>query len=495
MMADDEKLKADKLELFVKGNMKRFVESYFKKGVTQEALLKRTDALKLFFQEELVEGMRTIDCQSAEIKDILEFYIKTVFPSAQKNSKCKCKCTKRASFVSCFQIDENLRNIFRNFQNMDFSTSEVEICTQCKQNPEVTVDLENSVFFITNEFSTFQNIPKVVILQGRHYKLRAVIEKSHTYFIAHVRRPNQKWYTFDHTNKGVQPSCFFKEMNIRLLCFSLDLMYDEFTYQHILANSHELSYDGKKINVVNACAVNSVFHCLLCLFMDSPNLFKQNSSGELIEFFTEFARKCQQTEISSPDLRYELRYKILKSHFTESQSEGIFGMDCWTNVRGILELLIGNQYPSLTIWCDCLPKVETKFSVIDVDFKKLTKFGLNSLKKCIKLPIRFCDVCKKNLEKFSIGDFFFVDVEPIHFQTGELQFSAKEIFVTEISQELRLDKDQYISKGVIEFVNGNHYIANCRRSNNQWYNIDDIRQTIISTSKLIPHILMYAKNI
>lgn len=491
MLADDESLKKETFNSIVNGNLKIFMESYFKKGALQQTLLRRTQVLELLFQTQVVDGMRTIDCSSKDVKNVFEYYLPMMFNSIKMISVCKC--AKVNKFASYIELNRNRWNSMQRFQNIDFSES--NICSKCER-IETTFDLGNFLFLSVDQNVSWQNIPKVALLQGNHYKLTAFIEKNHNYYIAHVRRPNQKWYTFDHTNKDVKQTYFYKEMNIRMLCFCVESVYDEYMYQHILANAHTLYHNEKEIQIVNSCAVNSVLHLLSCLYIDSPQLFDQNSGGgDMMEFLEEFARNRSQMGTSSTDPRYELRYKILAPHFEERKSGNFFGVDCWTNVHGILDLMIMNDFPSLKTWCNCSPTIQNKFSVFDVNLQKLEQFGLNDLENCLDFPRRKCNLCQMEIENHSVGNILFLDVQPITVPGEGIDIPPVEVSVNQISQMIHLNGNQYILKGIIEYVGGNHYVANCLRGNNRWYNIDDIRQTIIHTSKLIPHILLYVKNI
>lgn len=313
ILADDEKLKETTIANIIDGNLSNFVRAYFNKGTLQGTLQTRTNALEPLFGTKSVQGMTTIDGASVGIKRVFDRYICSMFSTARQTSKCRNHGVE--TNIPYIEIDDDCWDLLKNCQNVDFSK---DICSICGENAKITFKLNNFLFLLCVRNVKWQDIPKVAIFQGMHFKLTALIEKCHNYFIAHVMRPNQKWYTFDHTEKSVIPSRFSVDMNIHLLCFSKNSSHDEYTYHHVLANSHTLVYNGERIRVQHGCAPNSVLHCLSSLFIDSPMLF-DGKSGDLVSFLIAFARDHQKTAISNNDLRYETRYKILEPHFQKKR--------------------------------------------------------------------------------------------------------------------------------------------------------------------------------
>lgn len=283
-------------------------------------------------------------------------------------------------------------------------------------------------------------------------------------------------------------------MDIRLFCFNINSLYDEYTYHHVLANSHTLVCNGERIRVQHGCAPNSVLHCLSSLYIDSPKLFEGKSS-DLMSFLNAFARDHQKTAISVNDLRYETRYKILEPHFENKAADGEFYIDCFTNIRGILDLLIRNDFYSLMAWCSCSPTDQQQFTTLDIDYNAFTHLGFNSIDQCIQFPKRSCVSCKQEVQNMVLGNVVCVDVQPLVLSTEGINAPENQIFVHEIPHAIQLNEYQYTLKCVIEYKVPNHYIAHCLRSNQKWYKIDDVPRTIVeSRSKIAPQILIYTKN-
>lgn len=489
IMADDEALKKNKLESIQCANIQRFIESYFKNGVTQTTLLLRTSALEMCFKIKVIEGMKTINCEPSDIKSIMEFYIKHIFTSAkQMLSKCK-KCKIRsATDITLVPMDDDSWNKFQNSQNIDFSKD--SICSKCNSNIKTTFNLNKLLFFAIDRNVMWQDVAKMNTFQGRHYELSGIIEKRHSFYIAHVLRPNKKWYTFDHTEKDVKQSNFKNQMNIHLLCFREISFYDEFLFQHVLHNTHTQNYHNEIIKISNACAPNTVLHCLACLYIDSPELFEHNSAdSDIMNFLTAYASR-------KIDLMYEFRCKILEQHFTKQKSCNEFRMDCFTNIKGILDKIVETDFPSMTTLCTCSTTIQQHYSVVELDYQELTRSGIKELEKCIVYPRRICVHCQSNITNKSLSNILFFDVQPLVVAAESINVEVKEISVEEITQILHLNGAQYTLKGIIEYQAPIHYTVNCLRSNNKWYNFDDLRQSIIEIPCTVsPHILIYTKNI
>lgn len=492
MLADDENLKESKLGSIMNGNIKIFITSYFKKGIIHETLMARTRVLELFFNIEMIDDMRTINCESADIQSMIEFYVGQIFTTARLLTKCKCGSQSQKN-ISYIEMNDSYWNLIENGQNVEFSID--SFCPKCKENVQSTFDLKDFLIFTTNRCLIWETLPKNAIFQGGHYKLHAIIEKVNSYFIAHVRRPNEKWYTFDQTEKSVKLSDFQKSMDVHCLCYSKNSLYDEFTYQHVLANCHTLTYNGENIRIMHGCAPNSILHSLGCLYIDFPKIFEEKSSN-LMNFLIAFGRHRHQTTISSSDSRYEARYKILEPHFEKKKSTDDMYIDCYTNIHGILDLIVQNDLASLTAWCTCSPTVKRYFSVIDIEYDMFTIMGFNSLEQCISFPRRLCESCGKKLTNMELGNIIFLDVQPIEIPNEGIEVVHKKVTVHDIPQSIQLKGISYTLKGVIEHKNSNHYIANCLRSNNKWYKIDDIPRSIteISSEHFVPNILIFTKD-
>lgn len=485
-LADNEELKNNLLANVKCGNLTAFINSYFQKGILQETLVKRTNVLMMLFKTNMVDGMITMDCSSSDIKKIIEKFGKLLFPTGKKQHQYICKCNPlriSSETISCIDIDDDCWARLENNCNVDFSRN--ESCSSCNGDIKITFTLNDCLFFVTNRTLFWKEIPKYAIFQGKHYKLTSVIEKVFHYYIAHIQRPNQKWYTFDHTDKTVKRFTFANQMNIHLLGFSANTFYDEFTFQHVLYNTHTQIYEGQAITTCNACAPNTILHFLACQFIDSPELFNTISCTEnIIKFLAAYTK-------NDIDVLYLVRHEMLHPHFNLEQST----INCWTNVKAILDKIIQNILPSLKMWCNCCPQNVQEFPVLGLNYKELTQHGLSEIEKSISHPRRVCVQCQSTITNMKFGNIIFFDVQPIVIETEGVNFLEKEISVHEITQVITLNETQYALKGVIEYESPGHYSVNCQRSNNKWYNFDDRRQIVFElSSKFIPHILMYSKN-
>lgn len=472
------------------GGIRLFIQSYFSNGTTQTTLLHRTELLCKTNQTKVINGMQSIDCGSLDLKTIFDSYVVHIFESAmQKNSYCKC--VNERKLISHFDItfDDELWAKMQRGTNVNFFKNIA--CSKCKQNLEVNFSLRQFLFFVMERNLMWDDIPKIVIFQGQHYELTGVIVKFRTYYCAHALRPNKKWYSFDHTDKQIKKSVFKYEMNVHALCYARMTNFDEFENQYILYNTHTLEDKKKSIRISNACAPNAILHCLVSFYIDAPELFINKSSVEdIIKFFIAYIKRDK-------DLMYSIRYKIFKPHFKiQKDSDNMLVMSCFTNITGILHGMLVNVLPSLTIWCSCSETIRQNFSVVDLDYRKLTHLGLGKLEQCVSYPKRVCVQCNGGIKNISLGNILFFDVQALLVKEQGIEIVEKEFTICQIQNKLILNGTEYTLKGIVQYEAPIHYTVNCLRSNNEWYNFNDLSQTITKTSsKIVPHILIYVKKI
>lgn len=135
---------------------------------------------------------------------------------------------------------------------------------------------------------------------------------------------------------------------------------------------------------------------------------------------------------SQIDDLYLIRYRILNPYFNTNQSHNGINMNCWTNIKGILDKIIENVIPSFTIWCNCCPQNQQKFPVLELNYQELTLHGLSELEKSISHPRRTCVQCESNIKNIKFENIFFFDVQPIEIEKENMNFTEKEIFVHKI---------------------------------------------------------------
>lgn len=84
-------------------------------------------------------------------------------------------------------------------------------------------------------------------------------QSSTTHFVAHILRPNKKWYTFDNTNSDIIPSNFKqKKIHSILLCYTCVAIYGNdlsLKNDSVLKNLNTHESDSKESK--DACISNS----------------------------------------------------------------------------------------------------------------------------------------------------------------------------------------------------------------------------------------------
>lgn len=285
-----------------------------------------------------------------------------------------------------------------------------EICLKCSKNVKTTLELNDMVFFVSNQDICWNNIPRKDIFQGKQYLLSAIIERiPENHYAAHILRPNRKWYTFDSSENAIKPSNLkTKKINVQFLSFVIPTIlhvssFDD--YEIVLQNFHTTNVDGINYTVNYSCAPDSILQALACKFIDTPNVFQNTPNGDILKFLSAFAEK----EI---DLVYALRVRLLENYCENKKKyKTEVQINCYNNVKNTLTALFSENFPSVTLWCDCGGSRHA-LSTVDVDFQLLTVTGFRSIHECLIFPRRVCDACELQISNKSIGNVIFIDVEP-----------------------------------------------------------------------------------
>lgn len=489
-LADNDTFRNTVLQSISESLMGVFITSYLKSGTTQTTLLARTRLLEALFPVKVIDGMRTMDCDK-DLKAILEFLMPKLFLGCMKEKKSKCSCKVRSVSrnIPFRSVDSSFLNQLTRHQNIDFFHENV--CSKCESNVQTTFELNEILFFVTDQNVLWEDVSKVAIFQNDQYLLSAVIEKvSQRHFVAHIMRPNKKWYTFDSSTKGIRPSSLKeKKINLQALCFVVPSLmndivttFDELIYdQMVLQNFHSHDYDGQMFSIENSCPVDCILHCLVCLYIDRPKLFPDACDNDILKLLSAYAKHQYA-------LVYDMRIRILINHFEViEKGDSSFKIDCISNIKWTIDKVFTEQFPSLTLWCHC-EECQFTFSTLDVDNQKLSELGWEEIQKCIKLPKRVCNACRLEVTNQTFGNILFVDTEPV----GVSQCTAD---IIKIANSIEFNGIRFALQSVLEFNSVlKHYTINCLRRNNLWYNFDNLHENVSATpSKVNPHILIYAK--
>lgn len=495
-LVDNEDLQKRTLQSIAAPSIRRFIETYLKHGATQQTLLARNNVLEGCFQIKRVGQMQTMDC-TANVEKIVKFFLSKIFWVAKQKVHCRCG-ESTITQIPFLNIDEHLLSGIQRHQNINFSTTDP--CKSCNDVASLTLHLNDMVFLVGDKIVLWENLPKVVHFQNVCYILSAIIEKtSQNHYVAHIMRPNNKWYAFDNSTKDVSSSNLKKrKMNFQLLCFCIpsiikgNLMMTDYDFmygQFVLQNFHTHVVDNTKVKIQNSCGPDSILHALMCIYVDMPALFLEiPEENDLIQLFSAYA-KHNVTAI------YNMRVRILKKLFQiQTSGDDSIIINCSSNIKIILDRAIQSTFPSVIISCDCGEQFD--FSTVDVRYDDLSVHGLNNIRKCISLPKRLCIKCKKTMPSYSMGNVLFVDVQPISMEDKGIEIADEYIEITSIQNTLNFDNENYVLSSIINYHSEfEHYTVCCLRSNNSWYLFDDLKTTVHKApSKVKPHILIFVKS-
>lgn len=499
-LADNEDLLKQTLQSIESSFLKQFISTYLKKGAVQQTLIARNFLLinSSIFKIDIVDGMKTMNCDTT-IENITKHFAPQIFKCRQLRSKCHCDEMVESTNISFFKLIDEIMVKLGSNSNINFSCS--ASCKQCKQIVEYAHELNDVVFFVGQRKLLWKDVPKYGIFENNAFLLSSVIESiSEKHLITHVLRPNGKWYTFDNSKVTIDPFTPRKSsMKIELLSFAVpSVLYSKnhqllstsypngnqcLTVEYIIQNFHYHRIDKTIFSVKNVCGPDSLIHSLLCIYNEQRNLFSRiDDSDEIMKLISAYF-ECDLNTV------YNMRISILKKHFVPTLTDnGVMEIDCYSNIRNTLDNLFAKSFPSLKSTC-CCGKSETSYATIDIDYKKLSTFGLNNIEKCIFLPERKCTLCQSKSAELSISNIVFIDVQPLSID----DITAHENINLDIIQKtLNINNQQFHLKCVIDHQSIGHYTMSFLQENGKWYNFDDLLEQVRELNSLItPHILIY----
>lgn len=497
ILIDDESLKERRFQNIREGSIANFIKSYLKEGTKLSTLTARSMLLEKLARINCTITMRVLDLRQVSINQIMERIISDIFSSAMECLK-KCKCNSDVCKpISYIELDSKLFENLQSNSNIDFTGTSSAPCRKCKTDYVRTLNLGKIVFFVGDQTAMWENIPKSAKLQTMAYQLCAIVEKtSKSHFVAHILRPNSKWYTFDNTKTCATQSNGLKkrQMNFNLLCFaSENTVYNQIEgtldEDIILENNHVYETDSEQIHVNNACGPNSIFHALMCLYVDTPDHFSHVCKDDSI------LQLLLALKTKDVDVAYAIRADILRKNIKNVQQGKVVSVDCVNNIENTLTTIFSETFPSIIMSCVC-GKSQRKFSTVGIDYKALTSLGFGHLGKCILLPRRKCDACNSKMKECSLGNIVFVNVQPLSAPKDGINIPEVKIDIANIQSSVIIENISYTLKGIIDYnVSLKHYTLNYHRDDNVWYNFDDLGDKIHrSSSKVLPHLLIFSKN-
>lgn len=377
-------------------------------------------------------------------------------------------------------------------------------CDKCGLNLSDIV-FGNLIFIDTNDRDMmFNEIPEAILIGDRVCILYSIIQTvDANHFIAHIKRCNQAWYTFDSKKQKMSLAKFgSKSMAVHSLVYTcvssisaINVKQNPKSFE-VIQNFHSFMLNGTKVNVNKVCGPDASLHILCNIFSDNPNIFEKNCQQTTL-----YALMKAFNSIDENAVYYHRAILLLKKKFACTvQSFTEITIDCDCNIYNAIQMLLSDILPSSkTIKICACGTTEFTVSVLEIDFKLIVEQGITSLSSCIlfrnKKEDSTCSKCEEQMEVTHIlSNIVFIDIQPITSLDGKMALPKMELKSLPI--KIMIAEKQYSLKGVIEFqLNENglsHYVAHCFE-NGQWIAFDDLlkKQKKSTLSRIEPHILVY----
>lgn len=497
-LVDDDELKANALNAMDK-TMSSFVKTYIEKGAHADTYLARNAVLMQLYDKSSHNGIEVVNCKSTPLNNINKFYT-NVFPSA--TVLCKCPKQKLKKVVPIFEW-HNVQKAF-NYCN---SLREFE-CQKCSNSFETIVG--KLVFIDTNNQNMlFNEIPEAIVIADKVCILFSIIHIAReNVYIAHIKRCNQAWYTFDHNIQKVTIAQMSdKKMSIHMLAYmsvstvkvndskkSTKQMSKSF---EVIQNFHSCYLNGVKINVKNVCAPDALFHILCKIYSANKSIF-----DETFKKSTLFSLMSAYNSIDENAVYFYRAKLLLEKRFTSAvESFNEITINCDSNVFNAIQMITSDCLPSLKMIMDCeiCGHIERHISVLEIDFKMLTEKGIDALSSCILSQCDEkrgdCHICAQSRKvQITYSNILFIDIQPMTLSEGKIALPKMQL--KSIPQTIAVAKTTYQLKGVIEFQLNefglSHYIAHYNEDS-EWIAFDDLLQKQNKSTKkhLEPHVLVY----
>lgn len=477
-------------------DFRNLIMIYLEKGSHQSTYLARNKVIMKHFDQENVRGMKVLDCQSTVVEICHKVFTK-IFPVKIETS-CKCKLSRKETQLSV--LDGNLNN------GVNLDELSPVVCKKCDQLQSMAIDLNGFIFIdMKNLEMMFEKIQQTILIQDKLCILFAVVQtasrNNKPYYIFHVRRSNQEWYTFDKTFKKTPFN--MKEIKCELLIYTCRFAEKKAKKKfvktksfEIIENFHAQIINGIKINVNNACGPDSILHVLCNIYseIDMQKNQENNSLTSLIRAYMDGNEN--EVYYYRALLLLELKYDISVVNFSEIR------IDCATNIYNALDSICSDHFPSMVTIkkCDC-ELAKRNITAIEIDFQKLAHQGIKKLSSCILLPEiksrSTCLRCKKGIEvKQEISNIIFIDIQPM--QTCEKEsYEIGNITLRQIPQIINIGNNSFDLKAAIEYQPNegglSHYVVHSFKKN-KWLVYNDLCKKSSESDmdkKITVHMLAY----
>lgn len=504
-MVDDEKFKGKVMEL-ASEDMKILIRTYLEKGAHIATYNARNEVLMKLFEEEVVNGMRILNCESTML-NVLEKMYTVILPSATIRKKCQCRTNKHEEvpiLTAYFDDDGSYECL---------SSLQVPICRKCDQVVVVTASLNALVFVnMRNNDLRYGKIKQIIRNQEDIRILCAIVEtivkNDKTYHVAHIKRSNQVWYTFDTILRKISVAKFSDQAtSVHMLCYFSSSPSQAAKERNqrknsqpfgIIQNFHTYTLKGTKVNIVNACAPDAVFHVLCSIYSDNRELFKamyeepRNRLLSLVKAFDDGNE--DETYYERVMLFLEKKFEISIVNFSE------ITINCESNIFNSVQLRL-DSFPSAVISHECGCAADRRLAIIEINIEKLIANGVQTLSSCFLFQNAehlTCSVCKNKMKVHTtFSDMIFIDIQPIITDTNTATLPRMPL--TDLPHHFEINAIQYELKGVIEYQPNEgglaHYVAHCR-SKHEWFLYNDLmkkRYPSNTNASIESHVLIFTR--
>lgn len=254
-----------------------------------------------------------------------------------------------------------------------------------------------------------------------------------------------------------------------------------------------------KLNMRNTCAFDSIFHVVVSGILNN-RLYRE----KIISTNCPIIQLCYNV-IDAKKLttkHYKLRAEILKEIMMfeiKSYTRKIKSLDAKCNAAHLAQIILRSE-PSYSykVECSCGYTNSNTYALLDVNID-IVCGGFHQMQAAIDDNLRVnrsCFRCKKLVENHTdYGSHLIIDTSIVTDDHYENKNTIIAHTLGSIAKTVTIGQKSYILIGVVDYIaEKEHYIAYAP-AGIYWYCYDDlllIRKSVNPTTKITPHIIMYA---
>ncbi|XP_044585591.1 uncharacterized protein LOC123265770 isoform X3 [Cotesia glomerata] len=267
--------------------------------------------------------------------------------------------------------------------------------------------------------------------------------------------------------------------------------------KQLLKNGYKpFAVNGISILLSNTCAFDSITQILATAGKDDPKflLYMDTNANPTMKFISQFCN------IGATDVIYQKKTTLLATLFKERIEDKsnisplyVRQLNMWSSVNEIWQ----KCFPSsacISCTCKLCEVYRIPIPMVQVNYKMIWENGFGQLQQSIHSfdsKIR-CTKCKLNMIDRSLlfNKCICIELDIRMYQKNPLK--CKLITFPSVIQ---LNNKNYMLRGIIEIVNG-HFVAYCRRYNDNWRLHDDTAsniQPVQPGKEIVPNAAIYTR--